>query len=110
MQGSSQPSKDDWGWDNWADDFIIQAAGKVSNLLETVEGQLGIPDPAQMAEAVSKEQRIQSQSNAPSTPKTESTQNSDQPISNPQQEAKPTEETVPTQPCLLYTSPSPRDS
>ena len=51
-------TNDEWGWDNWADDFIVQAAGKVSNLLETVEGQLGIPDPAKMAKAVSAEEQI----------------------------------------------------
>ena len=50
---------DNWGWDSWADDFIVQAAGKVTNLLETVEGQLGIPDPAKMAKAVSTEEADQ---------------------------------------------------
>lgn len=55
---ASAKTNDEWGWDNWADDFIVQAAGKVSNLLETVEGQLGIPDPAKMAKAVSTEEQI----------------------------------------------------
>jgi len=45
-----------WGnWDTWADDFIADAATKVSNLLETVEGQLGIPDPVEMAKTVKAE-------------------------------------------------------
>ena len=38
-----------WGWDSWADDFISSAASKVSNILESVEEQLGIPDPVEMA-------------------------------------------------------------
>lgn len=38
-----------WGWDSWADNFISSAASKVSNILETVEEQLGIPDPVEMA-------------------------------------------------------------
>ena len=38
-----------WGWDSWADNFISNAASKVSNILESVEEQLGIPDPAEMA-------------------------------------------------------------
>lgn len=53
-------SDNDWGWDSWADDFIIQAAGKVSNFLENVEGQLGIPDPTKMAEVVTKEEKNES--------------------------------------------------
>ena len=58
MQVPQNPSGNDgWGWDDWADDFISQAAGKVSNLLETVEGQLGIPDPKQMAHVVTKENK-----------------------------------------------------
>eukprot|EP00111_Clytia_hemisphaerica_P018752 TCONS_00055461-protein len=56
-QAASQPHGD-WGWDSWADDFLIQAAGKVSNMLESVEDQLGIPDPTKMAHVVSKEERL----------------------------------------------------
>ena len=46
-------STGDWGWDSWADDFISSAASKVTNILETVEGQLGIPDPMEMAKKTS---------------------------------------------------------
>lgn len=42
----------DWGWDSWADNFISQATNKVTNLMETVEGQLGIPDPNNLAKNI----------------------------------------------------------
>ena len=38
------------GWDSWADDFISNATTKITTLMETVEGQLGIPDPALIAQ------------------------------------------------------------
>ena len=46
-KGSDETS---WGWDSWTDNIISQATMTVSSLLENVEEQLGIPDPAQLAQ------------------------------------------------------------
>lgn len=59
--GNNTTGQEDWGWDSWADDFISQTANKVSSLLETVEHQLGIPDPKEVAETIRKDE-VESQS------------------------------------------------
>ena len=45
----AEENTEGWGWETWAEDFVVQATSKVSDLLEKVENQLGIPDPNEMA-------------------------------------------------------------
>ena len=55
VTNSTDQTNDAWGWDSWADNFIAQAGTKVATMIESVEEQLGIPDPYIVAKNINTE-------------------------------------------------------
>ena len=66
FQGKGRNSDDGWGtpWGNWgttlisaASTFTQEVGRGVGNIMDTVEGSLGVPDPETMAREVAKRER-----------------------------------------------------